>query len=541
MAQYHKATPGPLSSTKHSHLHSRSPNLHAADKGKPPRLSAISEPDENLDRKVHMKSVSAARYEKSRLRVDAFLGEWLSPDYFENITAPPSSVMMVTTAKADLLRHAEAIEGSEFMAKPRQGHFPGGWGSDYSESTSATDDEDEVTGLANMASLGHSLPRKIRASSHSETGVTPVRHVAPRPPTKGGANQPAYTPPVPTYAISPSDPIPTGYVAHARDACVNSDLAWDSMRSPQDWGDGGEYGEEWSAMHKRFRNGLQKMVTWYQTSAEEETTAEEDEDMDTVLVLVTHGAGCNALIGALTNQPVLLDVGMASLTMAVRKDITEATEPRTPDLPPPLSPRLSRTTSSDPGLANEYDVKLVASTEHLRAGSNPLSSMSQLQSATKVTGSAPAGFGSHRQRFGSVSSSSSESFHPGETARGLSGLHRSSSAASAATRHYPTTLPIRAASGLWAGSSTPASDSGDDIVPNFGAGEVKTHTGDDAQIAEAVKLAAKSNGAVDGMSSSSHAVGVMRTASQRGLWGARGGGASVPHTKRRWTVDENRA
>ena len=36
----------------------------------------------------------------------------------------------------------------------------------------------------------------------------------------------------------------------------------------------------------------------------------EDEDEDLVVIMVTHGAGSNALIGALTNQPVLLDVGI---------------------------------------------------------------------------------------------------------------------------------------------------------------------------------------------------------------------------------------
>jgi hypothetical protein len=55
---------------------------------------------------------------------------------------------------------------------------------------------------------------------------------------------------------------------------------------------------------------------------------EEDEQEDLVLILVTHGAGCNALIGALTNQPVLLDVGMASLTMAVRREETPTLLPR---------------------------------------------------------------------------------------------------------------------------------------------------------------------------------------------------------------------
>ena len=535
MAQYHKTTPGPLSSNKHSHLRSGSPHPPGTDRSKSPHLSSIPEPDEDPTRSLQLKQLSTAKFEKSRLRVDAFLGEWLSPDYFENITAPPSSVMMVATAKADLLRRAEALEGSEIMTKPLQGHFPGGWGSDYSDSTSATEEEDEVTGLANMANLGHSLPRRvIRSSSHGDGGgpVRQVARVAPKVSTKVGADPPAYVPPVPSYAISPSDPIPTGYVAHARDACVNVDLQWDSMRAPQDWGDGGEYGEEWSGMHKRFRSGLQKMLAWYKTRDDKDPAIDDDEDTDIVLVLVTHGAGCNALIGAMTNQPVLLDVGMASLTMAVRKDIIEGSEAKTSELQPMVSPMLTRTTSSDPSIASEYDVKLVASTEHLRAGSNPLSAP-QLQPPRTQS---PGGFGSHRPRFSSVSSESS-SLGDMTAARGSNGLHRSSSAASA-SRTYPVSAPIRSGSGLW-GSSTPTSESSDDIVPNFSAGDV-TH------IAEAVKRAEKSNGEVD--SGPLPTTGLSRTPSQRGLWGAAGSPrsrspvpsrADLPQAKRRWTVNEH--
>lgn len=77
------------------------------------------------------------------------------------------------------------------------------------------------------------------------------------------------------------------------------------------------------------------MISWYRTSdirRKPEASNEEDQnggeksnkddenDEDTVVVLDTHGARCNALIGALTSQPVLLDVGIASPTMAVRKN-----------------------------------------------------------------------------------------------------------------------------------------------------------------------------------------------------------------------------
>jgi hypothetical protein len=76
--------------------------------------------------------------------------------------------------------------------------------------------------------------------------------------------------------------------------------------------------------------------------------------------LVTHAAGCNALVGALTNQPVLIDFGQASLTMAVRKYADHL--------------GLSKTTtqsgqgksSLEFGLSEEYEVKTLASSDHLR-------------------------------------------------------------------------------------------------------------------------------------------------------------------------------
>ncbi|EHK97335.1 hypothetical protein M7I_6966 [Glarea lozoyensis 74030] len=170
---------------------------------------------------------------KSTIRIDAFLGEWLTPDYFELITPPPSSLMMVAGAKADLLRREDysgLTNQKEAIVGGHQKPFPGGWGSPV---VAAEQDKDE-----GPLSTGTSL------QSAAEHGV--------------------YQPPVPNYAISLSDPIPQGYVAHSRDACVDVDYQWDSMREPHLWGNGGEYGEEWSSMHKRFRKGLQQMVGWYQ-------------------------------------------------------------------------------------------------------------------------------------------------------------------------------------------------------------------------------------------------------------------------------------
>uniref|UniRef100_A0A8H7NNW2 Phosphoglycerate mutase family protein n=1 Tax=Bionectria ochroleuca TaxID=29856 RepID=A0A8H7NNW2_BIOOC len=46
-------------------------------------------------------------FRSSILRLDAFLGEWLSPEYFENITPPPGSSLMIGSAKADLLKRED--------------------------------------------------------------------------------------------------------------------------------------------------------------------------------------------------------------------------------------------------------------------------------------------------------------------------------------------------------------------------------------------------------------------------------------------------
>jgi len=194
-----------------------------------------------------------------------------------------------------------------------------------------------------------------------------------------------YNAPTPAYRVIPNDPIPSGYVTHARDACVEADIRWDSQREPLEWGNGGEFGEEWSAMHHRLRNGMYKMIQWYRNHGMENPFTEDDcatagtlgeddtvdDDTDIVLVLVTHAAGCNALFGALTNQPVLMDFGLASLTMAVRKEAFEK-----PTSPPPTnghtpSPQRRRRSSIDLGLSEQYDIAVTASTDHLRSGADP--------------------------------------------------------------------------------------------------------------------------------------------------------------------------
>lgn len=202
------------------------------------------------------------------------------------------------------------------------------------------------------------------------------------------AQKKGYNIPRQSYAISSAGTIPDGFVAHARDECVVVDYQWDSMRPPLDFGDGGSFGEEWTAMHKRFRRGLKKMVDWYSTTEspdemvtratgavqdgpEEHPESSEDEEVETVVILVSHGAGCNALIGAITHRPVLMDVGIASITMAVRKpdvkyqDLLLVAQADGSTAEPHVSPH------------QLYDIRLSASTDHLRStASTPVSARS---------------------------------------------------------------------------------------------------------------------------------------------------------------------
>lgn len=405
--------------TKHHTLHSEaqhpahsaSPYLTGAENSSTPHLSSIPEPENSTDN-VTEKEAHVSSQAKTCVRLDAFLGEWLSPEYFDLITPPPSSVMMLTSAKADLMRNGEYIDVPAGSYKNTQdtGNFPGGWGSSSHAASESSQHGDGP--LSSIATIGTSLPRGHRASNHSMVnGVIGPRSVS-KIETSVARGPIGYQPPMPSYAISPSDPIPPGYVEHARDACVDIDFRWDSMRQPHDWGNGGEFGEEWSGMHKRFRRGLEGMIAWYSNnppslstqtiiegSDRETETDEPDVDTDIVLILVTHGAGCNALIGALTNQPVLLDVGMASLTMAVRKE--HAQERSSSPIAPVQSVR--RRSSIDPSISHEYDVKITASTEHLHSRSR--TSTTSLPYYSPSLTSFP--LATHRYRTNSVASTAS--------------------------------------------------------------------------------------------------------------------------------------
>jgi hypothetical protein len=370
-------------------------------------------------------------HSRTTLRVDAFLGEWLSPDYFEMITPPPESTLMVAAAKAELLRHADKIEtytpsspvvsGGNLWGTPQTGRQHS-----HSVSNVPSPLSHETNGpLEDWQAFSRDVPSRDRTNSlDANKQPDQFRPADPSNLSHKHDNSSGYTPPTPTYAISPVDPIPRGYVAHARDQCVKIDYKWDSMRQPHCWGDGGHFGEEWSQMHKRFRHGLSSMVDWYATNRSEskqpmhdhhEAAPEEDDDEDLVVVLVTHGAGCNALIGALTNQPVLLDFGMASLTMALRKDDTSISPLDLPSLgnSPALNPADAvsrpsprRQSSIEAGLSSHYDMKIIASSEHLRPGVDPARTSAPTVSSPVLSASKTVSR-SRSRRYGSASSHAS--------------------------------------------------------------------------------------------------------------------------------------
>lgn len=433
--------------------------------------------------------------EKTVLRLDAFLGEWLTPGYFELITPPPGSGLMLASAKANLLRKEDYSTNPNFAS--------------YNNATHGQSWAPTPTTPMNNPESGSSLAEALRRAGRSNSVTSITSNGESRLMTGG-----AYVAPVPTYAISHNAEIPNGYVPHARDNCCDVDYQWDSMRGTLDWGDGGSLGEEWASMHNRFRKGLQRLVDWYATAEtptqmvtkerrasdddyvmveDEDEDEDEDVEVESVVILVSHGAGCNALIGAITHRPVLTDVGLASLTEAVRKPGVDEVEK---DGSSHVASGSSDTVSEPSGLVaihEYYDLKLFASSEHLsstRARTPSLSASSVNLPPSRgrlnspgLTGS-PLGISNSRlfSNDGSVSrasasikwantrrgseSSSQLSGRLGLNTNGLNGGITVGSGVTSFLRQGP------AAGGLWSPlrstMDTPDEDD-DNFLPNFGA------------------------------------------------------------------------
>ncbi|KAG5979536.1 hypothetical protein E4U55_005071 [Claviceps digitariae] len=292
------------------------------------------------------------QFKTALLRLDSFLGEWLSPEYFENITPPPGPALMLGGAKAELLRREDyTIYADIPEPEPPRPSSSSLWQSP-------------------LTSPVHDSPSPFPENDTSISASTLRQALSERAEGRKG-----YTAPRPIHAVSSSGSIPEGFVAHARDSTVSVDYQWDSMRAPLDFGDGGKFGEEWASMHKRFRAGVRRLVNWYASTdspadisakaihGRHDATNQEsgDEEVETVVVMVSHGAGCNALIGAITHQPVLMDIGIASITMASRRRDLDY-RVLLSSTPAPSDPLKKAMVPVD----KMYDIRLSANTEHLR-------------------------------------------------------------------------------------------------------------------------------------------------------------------------------
>lgn len=450
-------------------------------------------------------------YNACKLRIDAFLGEWQSANYYHEASYPPPSAILVSQGKMGLKAPQEEINGADLSGAVNF-NMPDVDVAEEKDNESTSVPTHEKTGLRAMAAAGHSFskrPRNISFGTELANGARMLNRSLQRPM--------GYNPPVPNYAIGSSDKIPPGFVAHARDACIDFDSEWDSEGQPLDWGDGGPNDEEWSKMHRRFRNGLQKLIEYYEDPL---NTPSEDED-DLIVILVSHQAGCNALIRLLTGAPALIDVGLSSLSMAIRKDSQLAPAE-------PVSPTRRRG-SIDLTISQDYDMKIIASTEHLRNASNPLGLNSPR------LGRSPA-FASRR----AVGADSPDGFSIGDSMIGSgSGSMmpaRSSSQRSFAADALDSSAPP---TGLWRRGSRYSRDETADsseagATPSSWSGARSESIQEDfPQLADG---GVEIEPAITDRHGDSHLLPV-RSASQRGLWG---GESAIRRDKspgkRRWTA-----
>ncbi|KIW65954.1 hypothetical protein PV04_08167 [Phialophora macrospora] len=446
-------------------------------------------------------------YNTCILRIDAFLGEWQSANYFREASYPPPSAILVSQAKMALKKPQEEIKGADLSTSLN-------FNVADIEAVEEKENEPEKTGLRAMAAAGHSFPKRPRNISFGTELANSARIL-----NKALQRSIGYSPPVPNYAIGSSDNIPPGFAAHARDACVEFDVGWNSEGEPLDWGDGGPNDEEWGKMHRRFRNGLQKLIAYYENQAD--SARADDEDL--VVILVSHQAGCNALIRLLTGAPALIDVGLSSLSMAVRKDNEHsALEPSSPS---------RRRGSIDLSISEEYDMRIIASTEHLRAGSNPLGLNSPRLAKS------PA-FASRR----AVGADSPDGFSLGEpmASRGSGSMipARSSSQMSCAADAIGSSEPP---TGLWRKGSRYSRDETADsseagATPSTWSGTRSDSIQEEFPLVDVNGAQGQPDTMDSDQRSDSHLLPV-RSASQRGLWG---GESSIRRDKspgkRRWTA-----
>ncbi|KAJ6157948.1 hypothetical protein N7470_005540 [Penicillium chermesinum] len=463
---------------------------------------------------------------RTLLRVDAFLGEWLSPDYFDQIIPPPASDRMVASAKSELLRRDE-IMTTPHRARRREvfiWSLPRRLGE--SIPPNIPQERDRNCGAEPVSTPTHYFQRQRASTVNTPQSPLPASK-APQALSQLDTNleslAPAsYVPPTPGYAVSASDPIPAGYVAHARDACTKIDYQWDSMRTPT-WGNGGEFGEEWSIMQERVNDGFEKMLEWYEKPSNSrsscvvpgsDSTENDSRPVQTVLIIVTHGADCNALINSLAGRPLLLDIGTASLTLSVPRDRLPGVEEGPEQMSDPTYQQNNTSTS------RKYAMPLIASTDHLRAGVNP-SQLTSLASPSAPKPSSQPSVSTYR-RVGSRSAAIHSSLSLGPApALGWAFMQRP------VTSGSPS-----GASGLWGSISSPTDedDEADNLVPNFRDSQP---TSPDPPCPEPVVNMVNTTGWKNKQP--------QRTKSQRGLWGsAQSLEDREVGSRRRWTLAEQK-
>ncbi|KAI0451998.1 hypothetical protein F5B21DRAFT_484793 [Xylaria acuta] len=445
-----------------------------------------SRPDVAVHAATSSHDQKGGHVEKAVLRVDPFLGEWLSPEYFEHITPPPKSALMLATAKAELLRRSSYHDYPHFHHRVHSSASSHLWGnlSGHSHNgdlgTPPTHSTHGSSAFGTLSHLADSLPsHEGHPHGHSD-------HTGTRGMSQDHHRAHGYVFPVPSYALSTSEPIPRGYVAHARDACVSIDYQWDSSRDSLAWGDGGTLPEEWASMHQRFRRGLRRLVDWYGSTedaghmvtrtahtpqlSEPERAADGDRDdeIEDIVVLVSHGAGCNALIGAITQQPVLADVAMSSLTMAKRRagfDTQNISLTRQKSLSSlDTAHFMSRATFPE-----MYDLKLFANTDHLVTPSTAALNRTAPPSRPNISPRPSAGYTSALKEinFGSLYGNSSGNGRDQSANASLGSMRRSSGGPTLAMRpsvynansegvtvgsgisSFSVTRPDRSGSGTW--------------------------------------------------------------------------------------------
>lgn len=365
-----------------------------------------SRPTISTDLETPLSSQAPAKVERTVLRLDPFLGEWAAPEYFEHITPPPKSSLMLISAVAELLRvesysHFNHFAPSSVRVAPSTPSPL--WNSPSRGSPLASHSESAETDSLSL----DTLPKLRDALPGSRSDTAMDRKAGHRSSVSDPTVSRGYTSPMPAYAVSTTQPIPAGFVAHARDACVDIDYQWDSMQEELSWGEGGVVPEEWAAMHQRFRKGLKRLVDWYATTDSPEqmvtktattpnpikfnnyedndssSAVDDDDEVDVepVVILVSHGAGGNALAGAISNQPVIADVPTSSLTVARRRrEFDGSREVVDPRAITSLDDALLRQKLTVPDL---YELKMFANTDHLLASS--LKPMGRLSSRSMTS------------------------------------------------------------------------------------------------------------------------------------------------------------